>query len=103
MATQISRFLLGAGLVMAGIGPAFAAGSSMHSQESQRTEAIKYFLAHLLGFAPIFNLYHHSPGWILRRRKQLEVRQEPLAVDVQHPLYVPLISSRLMIFKETLG
>ena len=81
MAIQISRFLLGAGLVMAGIGPAFAAGSSMQSQESQRTETIKYFLAHSLGFAPIFNLHHHSPGWILRRRKQLNLTDQQVAEE----------------------
>lgn len=81
MAMQISRFLLGAGLVMAGIGPAFAAGSSMQSQESRGTETIKYFLAHSLGFAPIFNLYHHSPGWILRRRKQIKLTDRQVAEE----------------------
>lgn len=82
MRIQFFQFLLGGGLVIASAVPAFAAtGSSMQNQESRRTETIKYFLAHSLGFAPIFNLYHHSPGWILRRRNQLKLTDQQISEE----------------------
>jgi Spy/CpxP family protein refolding chaperone len=74
MKSRVLQVLLGIGLMAS---PAFA-GASAQSQESRRTETIKYFLAHSLGFAPIFNLYHHSPGWILRRQKQLKLTDQQI-------------------------
>lgn len=71
--TRLLHFALGAGLIVAGAGAACAAGSVVPGATAQKTKAIEYFLGHSLGFAPIFNLYHHSPGWILHRRKQLKL------------------------------
>ena len=78
MKSRVLQVLLGVGLMISS--PAFA-GAPARSQESRRTETIKYFLAHSLGFAPIFNLYHHSPGWILRRQKQLKLTDQQITEE----------------------
>lgn len=73
LGTRVLRFALAAGLSVAGAGTAHAVGSVVPGAKARKTKTIEYFLGHSLGFAPIFNLYHHSPGWILHRRKQLKL------------------------------
>lgn len=81
MRPRFFPFLIGAGLLFAGPASAHAAGLAMQEPNAHKTETIKYFLAHSLGFAPIFNLYHHSPGWILHRRKQLKLTKTQIAEE----------------------
>lgn len=69
----LSAMMLGAGVLLSALGPAFASNDPTLEGDDQRTAAIKYFLAHSFDFAPIFNIYHHPPGWIERRKKELHL------------------------------